>query len=495
MHRALSKISIASACIAIASSAGAQAQSIKRSLRELAPSASLRVIGGTEATEGAWPWYVYINIPIIEKGGWSGCGGSLIATRWVLTAAHCLSSLDESRQVTVFEGLKRITPNGSEYKRELKASNVFVHPHYDFRKSENDIALLRLKDPAKAKVVRPLLTPNALLENPPLLATLIGLGTIKDVEKLDAGGYADPSTHIRVPDTEMLPTRLRQVELPLVDIEECKTQNYGAAVDARNVCAGVPEGGKGSCYGDSGGPLMTQNDDGHWVLIGVTSFGVNGCAHAKHPSVFTRVSSFADWIKSVAGRDLAIEPEKDSGGAPDVPSEPLADPDTDNAAGIEIRFDNGDHVHLGELVSYRVTTKKAGFLVILDASPDGKLTQVFPNTRSLASPAGAGQEAAKITPDRPLLVPDYMNSYRGFNVRITGERGKGMMIAVLSDKPLKSIGVPDSPKTFTSPREAELTIEILRKELMHNLTAQAGNRTGSGLKPNWSIDIEGYVVE
>ena len=60
-------------------------------------------------------------------------------------------------------------------------------------------------------------------------------------------------------------------------------------------------------------------------------------------------------------------------------------------------------------------TQQPGYLVLLDVSPDGKVTQVFPNARSLSTPGGARKSANLVTPDRPLLVPDSSNPYAGFD--------------------------------------------------------------------------------
>jgi hypothetical protein len=168
----------------------------------------------------------------------------------------------------------------------------------------------------------------------------------------------------------------------------------------------------------------------------------------------------------------------------------------DNTAGVAIAFDKGDHVRLGDLVAYRVTTRKAGYLVILDATPDGKLTQIFPNARSLAAPGGAKLVNAWVSPERPLLVPNYNNAYRGFNARVTGQRGKGMMVAVLSDEPIRNLELPDTPMTFMSTTEALSALSRLRSELLsRNLAIEGGAGAQAKAKPNWSIDMREYTVE
>jgi hypothetical protein len=425
--------------------------------------------------------------------------GYLQKCRWQPDPQSLDSSLDKSKPIAVVEGLKRMNL-GSNQKPEFTAvheiSEVSVNPSYNPDTHENDIALLHLREKATAETVAPLFAANAFLENPPLKAIVTGWGHMKDVEQRDDGTYVDLLTHANVAASEVMPDRLMQVELPLVDLDECKTRNQSVkgVIDARNLCAGVPEGGKDSCQGDSGGPLVARREDGSWTQIGVVSWGV-GCGRPGFPGVYTRVSAFAGWIKSVAGRDLVIAQDEAPAPKPEPQNEPQPNPAFDNSAGVTITFAKGDHVHLGDLVSYRVSTRKAGYLAILDATPDGKLTQVFPNARSLASPGAARPEITRLGPERPLLVPNYDNAYRGFNVRVTGERGKGMMVAVLSDEPLTSLGLPDAPKTFASQSEALSAIDRLRKELARNLTIQGSSGGRESTKPNWSVDMHEYIVE
>jgi len=63
------------------------------------------------------------------------------------------------------------------------------------------------------------------------------------------------------------------------------------------LCAGHGKGGKGTCQGDSGGPLSCLGRDGtHWSLEGVTSWARGSCASPRHPTVFTRMCRYVDWI-------------------------------------------------------------------------------------------------------------------------------------------------------------------------------------------------------
>lgn len=504
MRRALLSSYIASVLLALAASEPAQAQSIVDNLRGLAPSLATRVIGGEEAADGAWPWQVFIQVPLIKNGRKSstGCGGSLIAPKWVLSAAHCFvhknAAFDKSRPIVVIEGLKRVH-SGSKQEAEFETAHeiaeIFVSPSYDPATSVSDIALLRLQERAKAATVTPLVAADAALENPPVTAVVTGWGYMKEVEQLDDGTFVDTQTHLALESSAVLPKRLMQVEVPLVDIDACNRMNQPTSrtIDARNICAGVPEGGKDSCQGDSGGPLVAKAGDGRWTQIGIVSWG-KGCGQAGFPGVYTRVSAYADWIKSVVGRDLVVL-ETTQGPPPQPIPTPRPAPSPDNAAGVAIAFAQGDRVPAGATVSYRVTTRKPGYLAIFDAGPDGELTQVFPNARSMASPTGTQPEAGMVVPARPLLVPDYRNPYRGFDVRASTRRGTGTMIAILSDLPLTSLGRPDAPQTFASRREALLAIERLRLVLIENQRGRSGAAGGGDAQPAWSVDIREYQVD
>ncbi|XP_074041222.1 trypsin II-P29 [Leptinotarsa decemlineata] len=91
------------------------------------------------------------------------------------------------------------------------------------------------------------------------------------------------------------PENLHAVNLTIFSDEECVDSYHdieeGGVNPETELCAGVPEGGKGSCHGDSGGPLVIDG-----VQYGIVSYS-NGCAVKGYPGVYTKVSGYLDWIE------------------------------------------------------------------------------------------------------------------------------------------------------------------------------------------------------
>ncbi|MDU0361415.1 trypsin-like serine protease [Rhizobium sp. 25PS6] len=263
-----------------------------------------RVIGGQTAKKGEWPWQVKILAPDPEQRGRFGghCGGSLIAPRWILTAAHCVTSGRSGKQdlfardLLIVEGKSKIDKviavDGPD-KPGLAVEEVIIHEDFDRKVFANDIALIKLSEPAKSKPAILASASDDEVEAAGHPAVVTGWG----YTKADHGW-----------DDKYLPTELQEVELPIVPREDCRAAYRDSSmrmnpIDERNVCAGYAKGGKDACQGDSGGPLVAQRPDKRWIQLGIVSWGA-GCAEAEHYGVYTRVAAFRDWIAAKTDGDV-----------------------------------------------------------------------------------------------------------------------------------------------------------------------------------------------
>lgn len=139
-----------------------------------------------------------------------------------------------------------------------------------------------------------------------------------------------------------------QVEAPVVSLEQCQAayrHSYSnMEMDARQLCAGTPEGGKGACNGDSGGPLVARDENGY-VQIGVTSFVADNtlCAAPGLPAVYTRVSAYEPWLREKTGVN--------QGAASTETQTVAANIGGSNGAGLSVSFVQGGAVRVGQKFS------------------------------------------------------------------------------------------------------------------------------------------------
>jgi len=236
-----------------------------------------RIIGGKEVPPDTFPWMialVYRDEPDIYQGQF--CGGSLIHPNWVLTASHCIH--DKSSEIDAVLGTNDLTSPPGEYER-IEVVEIIEHPGYNHFTMNNDIALLRLSRPSRQTPISSLITPaNAFILAPPgKIVTITGWG----------------DTDIKPWRTDF-PELLMQVDLPIVSNANCR-RVYKWKVTGNMLCAGSEEGGKDSCNGDSGGPLIVEDGHGGYAQAGIVSWG-EGCGRADYYGVNTRVSKYIDWI-------------------------------------------------------------------------------------------------------------------------------------------------------------------------------------------------------
>ncbi|KAM4700143.1 chymotrypsin-like elastase family member 1 [Discoglossus pictus] len=238
-----------------------------------------RVVGGTNSAKNAWPWQ--ISLQYLSGSSWyHTCGGSLIRTNWVLTAAHCVDRVVSFRVVLGEHNLS--SNDGTE--QIIAVNQIIKHANWNTNNvaAGYDIAVLRLAS-------------NAVLNSYVKLASLPADGTVL------ANNYACTITGWgRTSTGGSLPSILQQAPLPVVAHSTCSTSSYwGSTVKTTMVCAGG-NGVQSGCNGDSGGPLNCAVGGGYQVH-GVTSFVSSlGCNAYLKPTVFTRVSAYIAWINANA---------------------------------------------------------------------------------------------------------------------------------------------------------------------------------------------------
>lgn len=283
-----------------------------------------RVVGGTVANPGAWPWQ--IGLMINDAPGTDGhfCGGSMLLDQWVLTAAHCIHMSDDQgvyrdinpAAVSVLVGTNSLSDGSGDL---VPIEGIFRHPDYIGAEFDNDIALIKLARKPNAPFAT-IKVPDAAfgdyLDQPGVETTVTGWG-------LTEGG-----DH---------PEDLREVQIQMMDRDLCNqamlenraeeaAKGFGYAVQVfgltdeaaysawdallagvkppmsgNMLCSGTFEGGKTACSGDSGGPLVVGLQDGSYIQAGVVSWGLSGvggkgCNESAPFSAYTRISNYLPWL-------------------------------------------------------------------------------------------------------------------------------------------------------------------------------------------------------
>ncbi|XP_049301690.1 trypsin-1-like [Anopheles funestus] len=227
-----------------------------------------RIVGGFEIDVSETPYQVSLQYHKRHI-----CGGSVLSSKWVLTAAHCTDGSSPS-SLTLRLGSSKHASGG----QIARIANIVQHPKYDDSTTDFDYSLLELKDELTfSDEVQAVALPE---QDEP----------VKDGTMTTVSGWGNTQS------TAESNAVLRAANVPTVSQKECDHayQQFGGVTD-RMLCAGYQQGGKDACQGDSGGPLVADGK-----LVGVVSWGY-GCAKAGYPGVYSRVASVRDWVRENSG--------------------------------------------------------------------------------------------------------------------------------------------------------------------------------------------------
>jgi transmembrane protease serine 9 len=278
-----------------------------------------RILFGSEVKPGAYPFQVGV---IRDES--SLCGGSLIRDNWVLTAAHCVTVIQDGKAGVAAPGSFDVFVGSNTLAKgdRIKVSEVYRHPDYNPAFTDNDVALLKLvRAPQgvrydKIRIVSA--TNEAAFSAPGTRMRIIGWGKTEEGKittnlresQVTMVERATCNNNIVTSRLIVVLGELSRLRLPREKLEEFldKVGRYaGPLVTDSMICAGVPNPSASqtavtdTCNGDSGGPLFTQANDGNWTQVGIVSWG-EGCGQPKLHGVYTRLGKFSNWVASTIER-------------------------------------------------------------------------------------------------------------------------------------------------------------------------------------------------
>ena len=254
-----------------------------------------RIVGGSETTIAEVPWQVAVAF---SEGAFTGdgnarqfCGGTLVAPKMVVTAAHCFwdDTLNDYKPLAPlgppdYAAIAGRTQLSSGEGQEIPVVDLWAYIDnggtpddqsddtwaYDNDTSAYDTVFLEMQSGFSAGApIKVAGLDEAALWEPGREALISGWGTTSE------GG--DKSDVVKKADIGML--------------ADSGCAGYGGDyLPETMLCAGIPEGGTDACQGDSGGPLVVPTSAGEHRLVGDTSWG-NGCARAGFPGIYARLGA------------------------------------------------------------------------------------------------------------------------------------------------------------------------------------------------------------
>jgi len=235
----------------------------------ISPVVGEKIVGGQEAVVGSWPWQISLRY-----GGSHICGASIIATNYVVTAAHCTYG---SAMASFSLRAGRHTVSGTDANEQIGTpQTMWQHESYNPNTINNDITLFRISTPYRFNnYVSAVCLPASEITTSNVAMYATGWGEVQGT---------------------CCTGRLKQAYLPSIDRTTCQRSYYGSSVTTAMICAGY-DIGDNICFGDSGGPLVAYRSN-RWELHGASSWVSSTVCRDGGPGVFTNIRYFDSWIRN-----------------------------------------------------------------------------------------------------------------------------------------------------------------------------------------------------
>ncbi|BCK26372.1 TPA: GlyGly-anchored extracellular serine protease VesA [Vibrio cholerae] len=247
------------------------------------------IVNGTNANVANYPSFASLAIYISPYQYSSGtyCGATVLNSRYILTAAHCIYGNSYTMLYTV------VVPQ-LEDESQFPNSNVQLARAAEFYYPDNYVDSSAVYWPNDIAIIK--------LESDLNVSNFVGVLNSSINNSYDVNGTYKAIGHGYVNGNVAGGTRLLETTLTFVPFATCSAY-YGANLGPGHVCFTGPQIGSyrnSTCSGDSGGPVYWDSGSGY-VQIGITSFGPSTCGNPALPvtSVFTEVSDYYSWILRV----------------------------------------------------------------------------------------------------------------------------------------------------------------------------------------------------
>jgi Trypsin len=293
-----------------------------------------RVTNGDDVADGRYPWQVALILGD-QSALTQFCGGTLVSSTVVVTAAHCVFDMtpdDLDVAAGTHRDLAEVTA-GEIY----DVDTIAVHPDADVDGADtrSDLAILELATPVAGAQPIQIISPAAF--------SALAAGT-----DLKITGWGLTETGPPPPD------RLQEAVVDLISDSQCASA-WGSTFSSTDMmCAlrvtpGMPDDTVfDTCNGDSGGPITTipggtpdPTNPAGWILVGAVSFGSESCLAASIPGIYTRLG--APSINSFAASAIDGDPDNDPKEKPWFrgTGRPTISPTTELDPGDRITCDRG----------------------------------------------------------------------------------------------------------------------------------------------------------